>query len=66
VISNLLTRHVKAHSVGRVMFEMIFDLRPTVNRERRPDVAFVSYERWADRSPNAEHAFLGGRARPCN
>ena len=26
---------------------MIFDLRPTVNRERRPVVAFVSYERWA-------------------
>jgi Uma2 family endonuclease len=26
---------------------MIFDLRPRVNRERRPDVAFVCYERWA-------------------
>ena len=26
---------------------MIFDLRPAVDRERRPDVAFVSYERWA-------------------
>jgi Uma2 family endonuclease len=25
---------------------MIFDLRPHVNRERRPDVAFVSFERW--------------------
>ena len=27
--------------------EMIFDLRPTVDRERRPDVAFISFERWA-------------------
>jgi len=26
---------------------MIFDLRPHVDRERRPDVAFVSFERWA-------------------
>ena len=25
---------------------MIFDLRPQVDRERRPDVAFVSFERW--------------------
>jgi Uma2 family endonuclease len=47
VISNLLTRHVKENSVGRVVFEMIFDLRATIDRERRPDVAFVSYERWA-------------------
>jgi Uma2 family endonuclease len=26
---------------------MIFNFRPTVDRERRPDVAFVSFERWA-------------------
>jgi len=26
---------------------MIFDLRPHVDSERRPDVAFVSFDRWA-------------------
>ncbi len=46
-IFDLLNRHVKGNSLGRVVQEMIFDLRPTVDRERRPDVAFVSFERWA-------------------
>jgi Uma2 family endonuclease len=36
-----------AHPLGRVVQEMIFDLRPHVARERRPDVAFVSFDRWA-------------------
>jgi Uma2 family endonuclease len=47
VIGDQLTRHVKESSLGRVVLEMIFDLRATIDRERRPDVAFVSYERWA-------------------
>jgi Uma2 family endonuclease len=46
-VFDLLNRHVKGNSLGRVVQEMIFDLRPTVDRERRPDVAFVSFERWA-------------------
>jgi Uma2 family endonuclease len=35
---------------------MLFDLGPTVRRKRRPDVAFVSYERWPRqrRVPRAE------------
>jgi Uma2 family endonuclease len=44
---DLLNRYVQDNSCGRLWQEMIFDLRPTVDRERRPDVAFVSYERWA-------------------
>ena len=36
----------QANPIGRVVQEMIFDLRPQVDRERRPDVAFVSFERW--------------------
>jgi Uma2 family endonuclease len=36
----------QAKPIGRVVQEMIFDLRPHVDRERRPDVAFVSFERW--------------------
>ena len=46
-VFDLLNRHVKGNSLGRVLMEMIFDLRPTVDRERRPDVAFISFERWA-------------------
>ena len=30
---------------------MIFDLRPQFTRERRPDVAFVSFERWGRDRP---------------
>jgi Uma2 family endonuclease len=45
-VFDLLNRHVKENSLGRVVLEMIFDFRPTVDRGRRPDVAFVSYERW--------------------
>jgi len=47
VIHDALVPFVKANSLGRVVLEMIFDLRPHVDRERRPHVAFVSYERWA-------------------
>jgi Uma2 family endonuclease len=46
-IFDLVNRHVKDSSLGRVVQEMIFDLRPTVDRERRPDVAYISFERWA-------------------
>jgi Uma2 family endonuclease len=31
---------------GRAVQEMLFDLTATVQRKRRPDVAFVSYDRW--------------------
>jgi len=47
VFSNSLSRYAEENALGRAMPEMIFNLRPTVNRERRPDVAFVSFERWA-------------------
>jgi Uma2 family endonuclease len=36
----------RANPCGRVVQEMIFDFRPHVDRERRPDVAFVSFQRW--------------------
>ena len=51
VIYDLLNPYVKANSFGCVVQEMIFNLRPTVNRERRPDVAFISFERWARNRP---------------
>jgi Uma2 family endonuclease len=46
VMYGLLERKLDKTPIGRAVIEMIFDLRPHVNRERRPDVAFVSFERW--------------------
>jgi Uma2 family endonuclease len=46
VFFGILDRHMEMNPVGWVVQEMIFDLRPQINRERRPDVAVVSFERW--------------------
>jgi Uma2 family endonuclease len=46
VFFGVLHGYAEANGVGRVVPEMIFDFRPKLNRERRPDVAFVSFERW--------------------
>lgn len=35
------------HQLGQATVETLFDLRPAVNRSRKPDVAFVSFGRWA-------------------
>lgn len=43
----VLDRHAVVNSLGRVVLEMIFNLRPRIDRERHPEVAYVSYERWA-------------------
>ena len=47
IISNSLNRYVVDNSLGRAIREMLFDFRPTLDRERRPAVAFISFERWA-------------------
>jgi Uma2 family endonuclease len=47
VIVVQLSRYAAQHPVGRALVETIFDLRPNVDRQRRPDVAFVSFDRWA-------------------
>ncbi|MFI5454919.1 MAG: Uma2 family endonuclease [Isosphaerales bacterium] len=46
VICCALSRYAEDNRLGRTLPEMIFDLRPTVDRERRPDVAYVSFKRW--------------------
>ena len=49
-----LARHlanVASVNVGRAVTEMLFQLPPPINRGRRPDVALVSYERWARQRP---------------
>jgi Uma2 family endonuclease len=46
VLFGSLDPYNNSNPIGRVVQEMIFDLRPQFDRERRPDVAFVSFERW--------------------
>ena len=49
---------------GRLVVETIFRLDTGLGLQRRPDLAFVSYERWPTRRPAPEDGLLGGRARP--
>jgi Uma2 family endonuclease len=41
-----LAAFVTQHQLGRAVQEMLFDLTAMTGRKRRPDVAFVSFERW--------------------
>ena len=41
-----LANFVRQHQLGRVVQELLFDFTAMVQRKRRPDAAFVSYERW--------------------
>jgi Uma2 family endonuclease len=50
-----LHQWAKTHNVGRAAGETLFQLGASANRSRRPDLAFVSYERWPkDRPLDAE------------
>src|SRR5215468_2882678 len=55
VLTMYLETFARQHRLGRAVQEMLFDLT-AVQRKRRPDVAFVSYERWPRqrRVPRAE------------
>jgi Uma2 family endonuclease len=41
-----LETFAQQHQLGRAVQEMLFDLTPATGRKRRPDVAFVSSDRW--------------------
>jgi Uma2 family endonuclease len=47
----LLGSFVKARRLGRAECEMLFLLDAETDLQRRPDVAFVSYERWPRERP---------------
>lgn len=49
-----LANHARAERVGRVWIEGMFLLEPAATRKRRPDVAFVSYDRWPRETPIPE------------
>jgi Uma2 family endonuclease len=51
VLAGYLTNFVRQHHLGRVVQELLFDFTAMVQRKRRPDVAFVSYERWPRQRP---------------
>ena len=42
-----LLGNIADDKLGRVIVEALFRLPAPINRDRRPDVAFVSYSRWA-------------------
>lgn len=57
-IADLLKQIPQVRATGKVYPEMIFDLRPGTFRSRRPDVAFVSFDRWsADRPLDEVYAW---------
>jgi Uma2 family endonuclease len=45
-LNQILGSFVNANKLGRVEVELLFLIDRVVHNERRPDVAFVSYERW--------------------
>jgi Uma2 family endonuclease len=55
-LSRVLGTYTEECQVGRIVTEMLFDLTRWVGKKRRPDVAFVSYDRWPRnrRIPRAE------------
>lgn len=46
VIGHALHAAGLSQGVGQAVAEMLFDLRPSFDRNRRPDVAFVTFDRW--------------------
>jgi Uma2 family endonuclease len=44
----------KVHGLGKAAVETLFHLNLPSNRDRRPDVAFVSFERWPKGQPQPE------------
>lgn len=46
-----LASFAKTKSLGRAIAEALFHLPDPIHRDRRPDVAFVSFERWAKNRP---------------
>jgi len=46
-----LNSFAEKHELGEAIVEDIFNLRLSLDRNRRPDVAFVSYKRWPNDRP---------------
>lgn len=46
-----LAQFVRQKGIGRAFVESLFDFSPQIERKRRPDLAFLSKERWALEKP---------------
>ena len=46
VLQDILSPFARSRGLGRVLTEMMFDLSPAVDRQRRPDVSFASAAKW--------------------
>ncbi len=51
LLGKALEVFAQAHQLGRVVIEALFALDASGKLKRRPDVAFVSYQRWAKGRP---------------
>jgi Uma2 family endonuclease len=47
LLDQYLGPFARTHNLGRTVCEGLFHLPEPINRDRRPDLAFVSYVRWA-------------------
>jgi Uma2 family endonuclease len=54
VLTTLMGSSVFANQIGWVVCEMLFVLDAGAKLQRRPDVAYVSYERWPQQTPVPE------------
>jgi Uma2 family endonuclease len=50
-LARLLGTFADNHELGQVVAEVLFGLTPRARRKHRPDVAFVSYRKWAKDRP---------------
>ena len=50
-LKQFLDAYLRDQPLGRFYIETLHDLRPVVDRNRRPDAAFVSFERWPKDKP---------------
>ena len=55
-LDQFLGHYARSQGLGRVNTEMLYRINDAKDLERRPDVAFVSYERWARNLPVPEDA----------
>src|SRR5262249_61591931 len=53
VLWGFLIPFARTQNLGRVRGEMLFNFA-AINKQRRPDVAFVSYQRWTKAAPVPE------------
>jgi Uma2 family endonuclease len=46
LLLEIMAPYARSSKLGQAFAEVLFDLRPTVDRSRRPDLSFVSARKW--------------------